>query len=61
MRRTLTVFCFLTTGMLFARPPSAMAPDRDAPRPIAALDSVWIEELTWMEVRDCTLRRRSYC
>jgi len=22
------------------------------PRPIAALDSVWIEELTWMEVRD---------
>lgn len=24
----------------------------DAVRPIAALDSVWIEELTWMEVRD---------
>ena len=24
----------------------------DEPRPIAALDSVWIEELTWMEVRD---------
>ena len=23
-----------------------------APRPIAALNSVWIEELTWMEVRD---------
>ncbi len=23
-----------------------------APRPIAALDSIWIEELTWMEVRD---------
>ena len=23
-----------------------------APRPIDALDSVWIEELTWMEVRD---------
>ena len=23
-----------------------------APRPIAAVDSVWIEELTWMEVRD---------
>jgi creatinine amidohydrolase/Fe(II)-dependent formamide hydrolase-like protein len=23
-----------------------------APRPIAALDSVWTEELTWMEVRD---------
>jgi creatinine amidohydrolase/Fe(II)-dependent formamide hydrolase-like protein len=24
----------------------------NAPRPIDALDSVWIEELTWMEVRD---------
>jgi creatinine amidohydrolase len=23
-----------------------------APRPIEALDSVWMEELTWMEVRD---------
>jgi len=23
-----------------------------APRPIAALDSVWTEELTWMEIRD---------
>jgi creatinine amidohydrolase/Fe(II)-dependent formamide hydrolase-like protein len=26
--------------------------DLDAPRPIEARDSVWIEELTWMEVRD---------
>ena len=26
--------------------------DRNAPRPIDARDSVWIEELTWMEVRD---------
>lgn len=24
----------------------------NAPRPIAALDSVWTEELTWMEMRD---------
>ena len=23
-----------------------------APRPIAAMDSVWMEELTWMEIRD---------
>jgi len=28
------------------------SPDRNAPRPIDARDSVWIEELTWMEVRD---------
>jgi creatinine amidohydrolase len=26
--------------------------EMQAPRPIAALDSVWTEELTWMEVRD---------
>ncbi|MBA3271432.1 MAG: creatininase family protein [Acidobacteria bacterium] len=26
--------------------------EMNAPRPIEALDSVWIEELTWMEVRD---------
>ncbi len=24
----------------------------NAPRPIEALDSVWMEELTWMEIRD---------
>lgn len=27
-------------------------PDPNMPRPIAARDSVWIEELTWLEVRD---------
>lgn len=35
---------------------AAMAAKRqaemNAPRPIEALDSVWMEELTWMEVRD---------
>ena len=30
----------------------AATPDPDSPRPIEALNSVWIEELTWMEVRD---------
>jgi creatinine amidohydrolase/Fe(II)-dependent formamide hydrolase-like protein len=28
------------------------AEEMATPRPIAALDTVWIEELTWMEVRD---------
>jgi creatinine amidohydrolase len=27
-------------------------PNPDMPRPIAARDTVWIEELTWLEVRD---------
>src|SRR4029077_9102445 len=29
-----------------------MTPDPASPRPIAALDSVFLEELTWMEARD---------
>lgn len=31
---------------------SATNPDPNTPRPIDAVDSVWIEDLTWMEVRD---------
>ena len=30
----------------------AQSPDPDMPRPIDALDSVFLEELTWLEVRD---------
>ncbi len=30
-----------------------------SPRPIAALDSIWIEELTWMEVRDAMATGRT--
>jgi creatinine amidohydrolase/Fe(II)-dependent formamide hydrolase-like protein len=41
----------LTVGLVVAQQ-TAMTPDPKAPRPIEALDSVWIEELTWMEVRD---------
>lgn len=33
-------------------PRSPMTPDPEMPRPIASLDSVFIEELTWLEVRD---------
>jgi creatinine amidohydrolase len=51
-----------TTGARGQRPP--MTPEQqadaakrreaelNAPRPIDALDSVWMEELTWMEIRD---------
>jgi creatinine amidohydrolase/Fe(II)-dependent formamide hydrolase-like protein len=38
--------------MMVAVAVPALAQDMEAPRPIDALDSVWIEELTWMEVRD---------
>ncbi|HEY2411870.1 MAG TPA: creatininase family protein [Pirellulaceae bacterium] len=32
--------------------PDPIRPDPNFPRPIAAVDSVFIEDLTWMEVRD---------
>ena len=34
------------------QPPNQVMPDLNAPRPIDIRDSVWLEELTWMEVRD---------
>ena len=41
----------LAAGLVLAQS-RVMNPDPKGPRPIEALDSVWIEELTWMEVRD---------
>jgi creatinine amidohydrolase/Fe(II)-dependent formamide hydrolase-like protein len=35
-----------------AAPSPVVNPDRETPRPIAALDTVFLEEMTWMEVRD---------
>jgi creatinine amidohydrolase/Fe(II)-dependent formamide hydrolase-like protein len=32
--------------------PSPVSPDFDTPRPIEAVDTVFIEDMTWMEVRD---------
>ncbi len=55
MRCTFAFLFILATWLLLAdREPvqSAQEPDAKAARPIAALDSVFIEELTWMEVRD---------
>lgn len=52
MRRFLLILGVLGTMLVSARSQPALAPAPDARRPIAALDSVWIEELTWMEVRD---------
>ncbi len=44
----------LMLAMLFAlfQAPSATSPDPNMARPIDAHDSVFIEELTWLEVRD---------
>jgi len=56
LRRALVSAPVLAAGLtaLAGVPSSAAlaAQELDAPRPIEALNSVWIEELTWMEVRD---------
>lgn len=51
------LMCFATQAQQPSQPrpgssPSAASPDPNMPRPIDARDSVFIEELTWLEVRD---------
>ncbi len=41
----------LAAGLAFAQP-NPMTPNPSAPRPIDGIDTVWLEEMTWMEVRD---------
>lgn len=50
MRDASVLAAAFALAVAFAAP--AWAQGMDAPRPIDALDSVWIEEMTWMEVRD---------
>jgi Uncharacterized protein, putative amidase len=45
------LFPWLFAGAIVALP-DPIRPDPATPRPIAAVDSVFIENLTWMEVRD---------
>jgi creatinine amidohydrolase/Fe(II)-dependent formamide hydrolase-like protein len=52
MRQILVLICSLPALFTIVQQAVAQSPKLDAPRPIEAFDSVWIEELTWMEVRD---------
>jgi creatinine amidohydrolase/Fe(II)-dependent formamide hydrolase-like protein len=45
-------FLFLAAPEPAPKKPDPVNPDPKSPRPIAAEDTVWIEEMTWMEVRD---------
>ncbi len=51
MSRGIALIASLVIG-LFAVLADPVRPDPEAPRPIAARDTVFIEDLTWMEVRD---------
>src|SRR5690348_8833928 len=51
----MTRFVFVlvsSSAALFAAVPNPVEPDPNSPRPIDAVDSVFIEDLTWMEIRD---------
>lgn len=48
----LSFLCFVVAGIAARTLAQVPSPDPDAPRPIDALDTVFIEEMTWMEVRD---------
>jgi creatinine amidohydrolase len=48
---TLSVIAFLASAGTAATP-DPVSPDPETPRPIEAVDTVLIEDMTWMEVRD---------
>jgi creatinine amidohydrolase len=63
MRAAVCLFLFVASaGAALAQPPpaatrpgsspAAASPDPEMARPIAAVDSVFIEDMTWLEVRD---------
>ena len=51
---TLVALATMTAAVTAQRPvvPTAASPDPNMPRPIEAVDSVFLEELTWLEIRD---------
>jgi creatinine amidohydrolase/Fe(II)-dependent formamide hydrolase-like protein len=47
-----STFTALLVATWLGQLPDPVRPDPKAPRPIAAVDSVFLEDLTWMEIRD---------
>jgi len=43
---------FAVASAAFLAAPDPIAPDPNSPRPIDAVDGVFVEDLTWMEIRD---------
>jgi creatinine amidohydrolase len=52
MPRLIIILAALALVTFQAPAPDPIRPDSDAPRPIPARDTVFIEDMTWMEVRD---------
>lgn len=52
MFRPLAAGVVMTVASLLAAKPDPVAPDPETPRPIAARETLFTEDLTWMEIRD---------
>jgi creatinine amidohydrolase/Fe(II)-dependent formamide hydrolase-like protein len=52
MHRSLTLLAAVLLAGAQATAPDPVRPDPETPRPIEARDTVFLEEMTWMEVRD---------
>jgi creatinine amidohydrolase/Fe(II)-dependent formamide hydrolase-like protein len=52
MRRILSVLAVVVLSGAQANAPDPVHPDPESKRPIDAVDTVFLEEMTWMEVRD---------
>lgn len=52
MSRSCGLLAVLLAAGFLAAQPGAMNPDPKSTRPIEAVDTVFVEEMTWMEVRD---------
>jgi hypothetical protein len=50
MSRSFGLLAVLLSAGLVAARPSPLAPDPDARRPIEALDTVFVEEMTWTQI-----------
>jgi creatinine amidohydrolase/Fe(II)-dependent formamide hydrolase-like protein len=52
MHRLLCLLAVVLLAGTQAAAPDPVRPDPETPRPIDALDTVFLEEMTWMEIRD---------
>ena len=48
----LAMILFSCSALFLAAVPNPVEPDPQSPRPIDAVDTVFLEDLTWMEIRD---------
>ena len=52
MFRTVFASTLILTAAFPGAVPDPVNPDPNSPRPIDAVDTVFMEDLTWMEIRD---------